>query len=157
MLLDNVWEQVLVFTKAVFDEVCTVRALTLNSKNTAGMIWGSFQTTKLLEEYRWLKFYQPPHVSNMLVLTSLQRKGKKVEKTLSALGTLTKDVEKLKSQCGQCERDVKTLKNAKLDIPGGGGESPLPVGPIGDQRLGPYQFYHLPGQITSYHVKDGKW
>ncbi len=89
MLLDNVWEQVLVFTKAVFDEVCTVRALTLNSKNTAGMIWGSFQTTKLLEEYRRLKFYQHPHVSNTLVLTPLQHKGKKVENTLSALGTLT--------------------------------------------------------------------
>ncbi len=86
--------------------------MTLDSKNTAGMIWGSFRTTKLLEEYRRLKFYQHPHVSNMLALTSLQREGKKVENTLSALGILTKDVEKLKAQVGQCERDVKSLKNA---------------------------------------------
>jgi hypothetical protein len=90
-----------------------VRALTLDSKNTAGMIWGSFRTTKLLEEYNRLKFYQHPHVSNMLALTSLQQEGKKVETTLSMLGTLTKDVKKLKSQCGQCEKDVKALKNAK--------------------------------------------
>jgi hypothetical protein len=48
----------------------------------------------------------------MLALTSLQREGKKVENTLSALGTLTKDVEKFKAQVGQCERDVKSLKNA---------------------------------------------
>jgi hypothetical protein len=115
MSSDDAWERVLIFTKSVFDDVQTVQALMLDSKNTAGMIWGSFRTTKLLEleEYRWLKFFQHPHVLNMLALTSLQCKGKKVENTLSVLGTLTKDLEKLKSQCGQCERDVKALKNAK--------------------------------------------
>ncbi len=110
---DDAWEQVLIFTKAVFNDVRTVRALTLDSKNNAGMIWGSFRTTKLLEGYRRLKFYQHPHVSNMLALTSLQCEGKKVKNTLSALGTLIKDVDKLKTQSGQCERDVKALKNAK--------------------------------------------
>ncbi len=113
MSSEDAWEQVLIFTKAVFNNIQTVHALTMDSKNTAGMIWGSFRTTKLLEEYRQLKFYQHPHVLNMLALTSLQREGKKVENALSTLGTLTKDVEKLKSQCGQCERDVKALKNAK--------------------------------------------
>ena len=112
MTTDDDWERVLIFTKAVFDDVWTVRALTLDSKNNAGMIWESFKTTKLLEEYRRLKFYQHPHVSNMLALTSLQREGKKVENTLLALRTLTKDVEKLKTQCGQCKRDVKSLKSA---------------------------------------------
>jgi hypothetical protein len=113
MTSEDAWEQVLIFTKAVFDDIRTVRALTLDSKNTAGMIWGSFRMAKLLEEYHRLKFYQHPHVSNMLALTSLQQEGKKVENTLSTLGTLAKDVEKLKLQCGQCEKDVKALKNAK--------------------------------------------
>ncbi len=72
------------------------------------------------EEYRRLKFYQHPHVSNMLALTSLQHEGKKVKTTLSTLGTLTKNVEKLKSQCGQCEKDVKALKNAKMTRASGG-------------------------------------
>ena len=90
-----------------------MRALTLDSKNTAGMIWGSFRTTNLLEEYHQLKFYQHPHVLNMLALTSLQQEGKKVENTLATHGALTKEMDKLKSQCGQCERDVKALKNAK--------------------------------------------
>jgi hypothetical protein len=75
----------------------------LDNKNNVGMIWGSFRTTKLLEEYRRLKFYQHPHVSNMLALTSLQHEGKKVKNTLSALGTLNKDVNKLKTQYGQCK------------------------------------------------------
>jgi hypothetical protein len=77
------------------------------------MIWGSFRTTKLLEEYRRLKFYQHPHVSTMLALTSLQREGKKVETTLSTLGTLTKDVKNMKTKFGQLERDFKGFKNAK--------------------------------------------
>jgi hypothetical protein len=63
MTSEDAWEQVLIFTKAVFDDIQTVRALTLDSKNTAGMIWGSFRMAKLLEEYPRLKFYQHPHVS----------------------------------------------------------------------------------------------
>ncbi len=46
-------------------------------------------------------------------LTSLQREGKKVETTLSTLGTLTKDVENMKTKFGQLERDFKGFKNAK--------------------------------------------
>ena len=80
---------------------------------TAAMIWGSFRTTKLLEEYQRLKFYQHPHVSNMLALTSLQREGKKVEKALSTLGNLAKSVEGHQSKIGQLEKDLKGLKTAK--------------------------------------------
>jgi hypothetical protein len=57
------------------------------------MIWGSFRTTKLLEEYQRLKFYQHPQMLNMLALTLLQHEGKKVEKALSLLGTIAKSVE----------------------------------------------------------------
>ena len=113
MTSGDAWEQVLIISKAVFDDIRMVRALTLDSKNTAGMIWGSFRTTKLLEEYRRLKFYQHPHVSNMPALMSLQREGKKVETTLSTLGTLTKDVKNMKTKYGQLERDFKGFKNAK--------------------------------------------
>ena len=50
MTSGDAWEQVLIISKAVFDDIRMVHALTLDSKNTAGMIWGSFRTTKLLEE-----------------------------------------------------------------------------------------------------------
>jgi len=113
MASDEAWECVLIFTKAVFDDVRMVRALTLDKKNTDGMLWGSFWTTKLLKEYQQLKFYQHPHVSNMLPLTSLQRDGKKVEKAVSTLGALSKLVEVHQSKIVQIEKDLKTLKKNK--------------------------------------------
>ena len=64
MTSDDAWERVLIFTKAVFDDIRT-------------------------------------------------REGKKVETTLSTLGTLTKDVENMKTKFGQLERDFKGFKNAK--------------------------------------------
>ncbi len=88
-----------------------VRALTLDNKNTSGMIWGSFRTTKLLEEYQLLKFYQHLHVSNVLVLSPLQQEGKK--KALSTLGTLSKFVQAHQSKLGQLEKDLKALKVSK--------------------------------------------
>ncbi len=42
MSSEDAWEHVLIFTKAMFDNICTLHALTLDKKNTAGMIWGSF-------------------------------------------------------------------------------------------------------------------
>ena len=83
-------------------------------KNTAvGMIWGFFCTTKLLEEYQRLKFYQHPHISNILALTLLQQEGKKVEKALLMLGGLSKTMEAHQSKLGQLEKDGKGLKAAK--------------------------------------------
>jgi hypothetical protein len=110
---DDAWERVLIFTKAVFDDIQTVRALTLDKNNAAGMIWVSFRSTKLLEEYQRLKFYQHPHISNMLSLTSLQREGKKVEKAHATLGGLAKSVEAHQSKIGQLEKDSKALKTTK--------------------------------------------
>ncbi len=113
MPTEEAWERILIFTKAVFDDIRTVRALTLDKKNTPGMIWGLFRTTKLLKEYQRLKFYQHPQVSIMLALTLLQREGKKVEKSLSTLGTLSKTVEVHQSKLGQLEKDIKALKSTK--------------------------------------------
>ncbi len=113
MASDESWESVLIFTKAVFDDVQTVRALTLDKKNTGGMLWGSFWTTKLLKEYQRLKFYQHPHVLNMLALTSFQREGKKVKKAVSTLGALSRLVEVHQSKIVQIKKDLKALKKDK--------------------------------------------
>ncbi len=77
------------------------------------MLLGSFWTTKPLTEYQRLKFYQHPHLSNMLTLTSLQREGKKVEKAVSTLSTLLKSVEVHQSKIVQIEKDLKGLKKDK--------------------------------------------
>ncbi len=113
MASDEAWECVLIFTKAIFDDVRMVRELTLDRKNTGGMILGSFHTTKLLAEYQHLKFYQHPHLSNMLVLMSLQHEGKKVEKAISTLGALAKLVERHQSKIVQIEKELKGLKKEK--------------------------------------------
>jgi hypothetical protein len=113
MASDKAWERVLIFTKAVFDDVRTVRALTIYKKNTGGMLWGSFWTTKLLKEYQRLKFYQHPHILNMLTLMSLQREGKKVEKAVFILGALLKLVEVHQSKIVQIKKDLKILKKDK--------------------------------------------
>ncbi len=113
MSSEEAWECILISTKAVYDDVRTVRALTLDKKNTAGMFWGSFRTTKLLEEYQRLKFYLHPHMSNMLALTLLQHEGKKVEKALALLGTIAKSLEAHQSKIGQLENDFKSLKATK--------------------------------------------
>ena len=113
MSTEEAWEWVLIFTKAIFDDIRMVRVITLDKGNTGGMIWGSFRNAKLLEEYQRLKFYQHPHVSNMLALTSLQREGKKVEKAVSTMGTLMKTVEVHQSKIVQIEKDLKALKKDK--------------------------------------------
>ena len=113
MALNEAWECLFIFAKAVFDNVWMVRVLTLGRKNTGGMIWGSFCSAKLLEEYQRLKFYQHPHVLNMLALTSLQHEGKRVEKAVSTLGTLAKLVEMHQSKIVQIEKELKGLKKEK--------------------------------------------
>lgn len=90
-----------------------VRALTFDKSNIAGMIWGSFRTTKLLEEYQRLKFYQHPHISNMLALTAMHREGKKVKKALATLGTLSKSMVVHHSKIGLLEKDANALKSTK--------------------------------------------
>ena len=113
MSTDEAWKCILIFTKAIFDDVWTVRAITLDKGNTGGMIWGSFRTAKLLEEYQHLKFYQHPHVLNMLALSSLQQEGKKVKKAVSTMGALSKMVELHQSKIVQIEKDLKGLKKDK--------------------------------------------
>ena len=113
MSTDEAWERIFIFTKAIFDDVRTVRAITLDKGNTGGMIWGSFHTAKLLEEYQCLNFYHHPHVSNMLALTSLQQEGKKVKKAVSTMGALPKTVEMHQSKIVQIKKDLKGLKKDK--------------------------------------------
>ncbi len=113
MPTEESWECILIFTKAVFDNIRMVCALNLDKKNTPGMIWGLFCTTKLLEKYQQLKYYQHLHVSNMLALTLLQQEGKKVQKSLSTLGMLSKTVKAHQSKLGQLKKDIKALKVTK--------------------------------------------
>ncbi len=51
--MQDAWEHVLILTKGVLDDIWTVQALTLDSKNTAGMIWGELSDDKTRSEADW--------------------------------------------------------------------------------------------------------
>ena len=78
-LLDaKAWSRVIVYTKALMEDMKTVWALSM-TKACAAMIWGGFNTTDLLMEYTRLCWNQHPQVSSILALTSLQNGGQGCE------------------------------------------------------------------------------
>ena len=89
---DEAWSRVLVYTKALLEDIKIVRALSVE-KDCGAMIWGSFRTAELLNEYMRLRWIQHPQVSSILAPTSLQRKGKALHEAIAALkekeGTIT--------------------------------------------------------------------
>ena len=110
------WSRVLVYTKALFEDIKTVRALSA-SKNCAAMIWGSFNTGELVLEYMRLRWIQHPQVSSILALTSLQREGKAVNEAVAALNstkttiaTHTTQITSLQNTNTALRRDNPTLR-----------------------------------------------
>ena len=99
---EEAWQRVLIFTKTVFEDVKTVRTVTFEKVSSA-MIWGSFQTNKVLQEYLRLRFTQHPQVSYIMAQTSMQRKGKTIQE---AAASLKASAELLKS----LDKDLKELK-----------------------------------------------
>jgi len=102
---EEAWNRVLVYTKALFEDIKTVRALSAE-RSCGAMIWGSFRTAELLAEYMRLRWLQHPQVSSILALTSMQREGKALNDALSSLGTVAADVKSIK-------KDIKQWKKAK--------------------------------------------
>ncbi len=56
---EEVWNQVLVHLKALFEDIKTVRALSAE-RSAGAMLWGSFQTSDLLNEYCMCVFKSAP-------------------------------------------------------------------------------------------------
>jgi len=81
---DKAWSRVLVYTKALMDDNKTVRSLSLD-KDYGAMIWGSFRTAELLNEYMRLRWIQHPQVSSILALTSLQREGEALHEAIATM------------------------------------------------------------------------
>ena len=64
---DEAWNRVLVYAKALFEDIKTVRAL-LAEHSAGAMIWESFCTAELLNKYICLRWLQHPQVSSILAL-----------------------------------------------------------------------------------------
>ena len=70
------WERTALYPKALFDAIRLVRANTVKLKDQGGaMLWGSMQTTVLVEEYAINNFIDHPKISSMLALSSMQKEG----------------------------------------------------------------------------------
>ena len=90
-------------------DIKTVRALSLE-KDCGSMIWGSFRTTKLLNEYMRLRWIQHPQVSSILALTSLQREEKALHEAISALKKKESSIATLSTKVTRLTTDYNNLK-----------------------------------------------
>jgi hypothetical protein len=109
------WHCCLVFTKALFEDIKTVRHVSAE-RDEAAMIWGSLRTTELLQEYVRLKFVQHPQVSSILALTAMQREGKDMATVEEKVAAADKKVDSLESRLKKCEdwQDKILRKNPSL-------------------------------------------
>ena len=107
---DEAWSRVLVYTKALMEDIKTVRSLSLE-KDCGSMIWGSFRTTELLNEYMRLRWIQHPQVSSILALTSLQREGKALHEAISALKEKESSIASLSTKVTRLTTDYNNLKS----------------------------------------------
>ena len=70
------------------------------------MVWGSMQTTMLLEDYAKYNFVNHPKVSSMLALAAMRKEGLSVKK-------LTADFNRLNGQGQGWERRLKVVEAKK--------------------------------------------
>ena len=103
------WNRVLVYTKALFEDIKTVRTVAM-TKSTSGMIWGSFLTGRLLEEYLRLRFLRHPNTMYVLAQAMMVREGKAFDDALSKAGVDAKAVKDHTTQIGNIQKDIKDLK-----------------------------------------------
>ena len=102
----EVWNHVLVYTKALFEDIKSVREVS-TGKSPATMIWDSFLSSDLLKEYTRLHFTQHPQVLSILALTSMQREGRSVTEAVATLASETKTVKSLGDKVKALEAEIK--------------------------------------------------
>jgi hypothetical protein len=94
----DAWERTALYPKALFDAIKLVRVTTVKLKDQGGaMLWGSMQTTVLVEEYAINNFIDHPKIASMLALSSMQKEGamiKKLETDFNRHSGLTAAMEK---------------------------------------------------------------
>ena len=104
------WNRCLIYSKALFDDIKTVRSLSAE-KSASAMTWGSFRTTEVLREYERLRFVQHPQVSSILALTSMQREGKALQEALSALTSEARTIKTHTMQIARINTDLKNIRD----------------------------------------------
>ena len=96
------WLRVLVYAKSVFEDIATVRQKATGIRDPAAMVWGSFQTSELLEEYQRCDWVKHPQVTSILALAAMQYDGQSVAD--------------LKARIFELEREFKNFKNLNKSL-----------------------------------------
>ena len=107
---EDAWTRVLVYSKALFEDVKTVRHLSADTRSCAAMIWGSLRTADLLAEYSRLRWIQHPQVSSILALTSMQTEGRALADTVATISTINRELNKLSESWKKLKKENPTLK-----------------------------------------------
>ena len=101
------WDRTALYPKALFDAIRLVRANTVKLKDQGGeMLWGSMQTTILVEEYAVSNFIDHPKISSMLALSSMQKEGLLLKK-------LALDLSRQAGTAAAVGKRLKVVENRK--------------------------------------------
>ena len=95
------WERTGFYTKSIFDAIWLVRVTAPKGMKGGALLWGSFQTTRRVEEFAMHHFTEHPKIASLLAITSMQKEGQ----------LLVKLTEDLKREVGmQVSQDKRIVK-----------------------------------------------
>lgn len=109
----DAWDRAALYPKTLFDSIKAVRVTAPKGMSGGAMLWGSFQATKLVQEFAKHGFTDHPRISSLLAITlytSMQKEGvliKKLEKDLNReTGKLAALEKKVNDKVSALERKV---------------------------------------------------
>ena len=69
------WERVAFYPRCLFDAIRLVRVTAPNGMVGSAMLWGSFQTTRRVEEFATHHFTEHPKIASLLSTTLMKNEG----------------------------------------------------------------------------------
>ena len=110
MTPQDAWDRAALYPKTLFDSIRPVRVTAPKGMSGGAMLWGSFQATKLVQEFAKQRFTDHPRISSLLAITSMQKEGlllKKLEKDFNReTGKLASLEKKVNEKLSALERKV---------------------------------------------------
>ena len=131
------WKRVALYPKSLFDTVRMVRVTVPKGMKGGAMLWGSFQTTKLVAEFAKYHFTDHPRIASMLAITSMQKEGQILKKLVNDFNRLTGKV---------AEQDKRLVEAEKKK------GKPRDVGPQAGELLTPGAYRRTGNRISGAGV-----
>ena len=110
MSAQDAWNRAALYPKTLFDSIRAVRVTAPKGMPGGAMLWGSFQATKLVQEFARHGFTDHPRISTLLAITSMQKEGVAIKKLEKDLSRETGKVIALEKKVGGLERRLGELE-----------------------------------------------